>query len=84
MSVAHSSLQHFFAGVKSGIAAARSQGKRLGRPRVTVDAAKIAGLQDSGAPWSAITGQLGLSAGTAKRAYYSLSKKPSDKRSATH
>ena len=69
--------------VKSGIAAARSKGKRLGRPRVSVDAARIATLRDSGASWSTITEQLGLSAGTAKRAYYSLSKNPSSKRPAT-
>ena len=69
--------------VKSGIAAARSKGKRLGRPRVSVDAARIAVLRDSGASWSAITVQLGLSAGTAKRAYYSLSKNPSSEDSAT-
>jgi DNA invertase Pin-like site-specific DNA recombinase len=62
--------------VKSGIAAARSKGRRLGRPRVTVDTARIASLRDSGASWSAITEQLGLSAGTAKRAYYGLSKIP--------
>jgi DNA invertase Pin-like site-specific DNA recombinase len=79
MSVVHSSLQHFIAGVKSGIAAARSKGKRLGRARVTVDAARIASLRDSGASWSAITRQLGLSAGTAKRAYYRLSKNHSPK-----
>lgn len=60
--------------VKSGIAATRSKGKRLGRPRVSVDTAKIASLRDSGASWSAITKKLALSAGTAKRAYYSLSK----------
>jgi DNA invertase Pin-like site-specific DNA recombinase len=69
--------------VKSGIAAARSKGKRLGRPRVRVDAARIAVLRDSGASWSAITLELGLSAGTAKRAYYSLSKNPASKRTAT-
>ncbi len=46
--------------VKSGIAAARSKGKRLGRPRVTVDGAEIASLRDSGASWSAITRRLGL------------------------
>src|SRR5580658_5975609 len=62
--------------VKSGIAAARSKGKRLGRPPVTVDAARIASLRDSGASWRAITVELGLSAGTAKRAYYTLSKNP--------
>jgi DNA invertase Pin-like site-specific DNA recombinase len=65
--------------VKSGIAAARSRGRTLGRPRVSVDAAKIASLRDTGASWSAITKELGLSAGTAKRAYYSLSKNHSSK-----
>jgi DNA invertase Pin-like site-specific DNA recombinase len=69
--------------VKSGVAAARSKGKRLGRPRVSLDLAKIAALRDSGATWSAITRQLGLSAGTAKRAYYSLSKNPCSEGSAS-
>src|SRR6201987_212145 len=62
--------------VKSGIAAARSKGKRLGRPRVSVNAVGIAALRNSGASWSTIARQLGLSAGTAKRAYYGLSKNP--------
>jgi DNA invertase Pin-like site-specific DNA recombinase len=60
--------------VKSGIAAARSKGKRLGRPRVSVDALRIAALRNSGASWSTIARQLGLSAGTAKRAYYGCPK----------
>ena len=34
--------------VRSGIAAARSKGKRLGRPRVRVDATRIATLRASG------------------------------------
>jgi hypothetical protein len=37
-------------------------GKHVGRPRVGVDAARIATLPDSGASWSTITRQLGLSA----------------------
>jgi DNA invertase Pin-like site-specific DNA recombinase len=69
--------------VKSGIAAARSKGKKLGRPMVRVDAARIAALRDSGATWRTITRQLGISAGTAKRAYYHLSKNPSSEGSAT-
>ena len=69
--------------VKSGIAAARSKGKRLGRPRVSVDATRIAALRDSGASWSAITRKLGLSAGTVKRSYYKLSKNLSSKGAAT-
>jgi DNA invertase Pin-like site-specific DNA recombinase len=69
--------------VKSGIAAARAKGKSLGRPRVRVDAARIANLRDSGASWTVVSRQLGLSAGTAKRAYYGLSKNPSSKGFAT-
>jgi DNA invertase Pin-like site-specific DNA recombinase len=69
--------------VKSGIAAARSKGKRLGRPMVRVDAARIAALRDSGATWRTITRELGISAGTAKRAYYNLSKNPSSEGSVT-
>jgi len=64
--------------VRSGIAAARSKGKRLGRPKVSLDAARIAALRASGASWSTITSQLGVSAGTAKRAFYSLSKNLSE------
>jgi DNA invertase Pin-like site-specific DNA recombinase len=70
--------------VKSGIAAARSKGKRLGRPRVSVDAARMASLRNSGASWHMITQQLGLSAGTAKRAYYGLSKTSLPKPPANH
>lgn len=69
--------------VKSGIAAAKSRGRKLGRPRVNVDAAGIAALRDSGASWSTIARQLRLSAGTAKRAYYGLSKNLSRQHAAT-
>lgn len=62
--------------VRAGLRNARAKGKTLGRPRVTVDATKIASLRASGASWQTITGQLGISAGTAKRAFYSLSKNP--------
>ena len=63
--------------VRAGLRNARAKGKRLGRPRVPVDAAKIASLRATGAPWETITRQLGISAGTAKRAFYGLSKNPS-------
>ena len=69
--------------VRAGLRNARSKGKRLGRPRVTVDAARIACLRSSGASWQTITRQLGISAGTAKRAFYSLSKNPSRSTSVT-
>jgi Resolvase, N terminal domain len=63
--------------VKAGLRNAKVKGKRLGRPRVTVDTAKISSLRASGASWQMITRELGVSAGTAKRAFYSLSKNPS-------
>jgi DNA invertase Pin-like site-specific DNA recombinase len=63
--------------VRAGLRNARAKGKRLGRPRVAVDVVKIASLRASGASWQNITHQLGISAGTAKRAYYNLSKNPS-------
>jgi DNA invertase Pin-like site-specific DNA recombinase len=63
--------------VRAGLRNARAKGKTLGRPRVTVDTAKIASLRATGASWQTITRQLGISAGTAKRAFYGLSKNPS-------
>jgi len=62
--------------VRAGLRNARAKGKTLGRPRVTVDTAKIASLRATGASWQTITRQLGISAGTARRAFYSLSKNP--------
>jgi DNA invertase Pin-like site-specific DNA recombinase len=67
--------------VRAGLRNARAKGKTLGRPRVPVDTAKIASLRASGASWQSITRQLGISAGTAKRAFYGLSKNPSRTRS---
>lgn len=68
--------------VRAGLRNARSKGKKLGRPRVAVDASRIADLRASGASWQTITRQLGISAGTAKRAFYNLSKNPSHSTSA--
>jgi DNA invertase Pin-like site-specific DNA recombinase len=59
--------------VRAGLRNARAKGKTLGRPRVTVDAAKIATLRGSGASWQTITR---VSAGTARRASYNLSNNP--------
>jgi len=60
--------------VRSGIAAARSKGKRLGRPRVKVDAARIATLRASGLSWPKIAAELGVSVGTVYGAALKLSK----------
>lgn len=69
--------------VRAGLRNAKAKGKRLGRPRVSVDATKIASLRASGASWQTISRQLGISAGTAKRAFYNLSKNPSHGASVT-
>src|SRR5437764_6468187 len=63
--------------VRAGLRNARSKGKRLGRPRFAVDTAKIASLRASGRSWQSIPHQLGISVGTVKRAFYSVSKNPS-------
>jgi DNA invertase Pin-like site-specific DNA recombinase len=60
--------------VRSGIAAARSKGKRLGRPRVKVDAARIAPLRASGLSWPKIAAELGVSVGTVYGVAHRLSK----------
>ena len=53
--------------VRSGLAAARAKGKRLGRPRVDVDAAKIAALRAQGCGWRKIATELGVGVGTVLR-----------------
>lgn len=63
--------------VKAGLRNARSKGKRLGRPRVAVDASRIAALRKGGASWATICRETGLSKGTAQRTLYSLPKNPS-------
>jgi DNA invertase Pin-like site-specific DNA recombinase len=62
--------------VKSGIAAARARGKRLGRPRVNVDAARIGTLRASGLSWPRIAAEVGASVGTVYEAWRRLSKIP--------
>ena len=49
--------------VRAGLRKARSKGKRLGRPRVAVDAARIAGLRAEGLSWPQIARKLGISIG---------------------
>src|SRR6204780_3398385 len=50
--------------VRAGLRNARAKGKTLGRPRVAVDASRIAVLRASGQPWRAIAKALGVSVGT--------------------
>jgi DNA invertase Pin-like site-specific DNA recombinase len=69
--------------VRSGLASAKAKGKRLGRPRVDVDGARIASLRAQGKSWAEITASLGVSKGTAQRACAGLPKNPRAGGSAT-
>lgn len=60
--------------VKAGLRNARAKGRRLGRPRVVVDANRVGALRADGRSWREITAELGISKGSAQRAYSSLPK----------
>src|SRR5690242_11363669 len=53
--------------VRSGLAAARARGKRLGRPRVNVDARRIAILRTKGLGWKTIAREMGIGVSTVLR-----------------
>ena len=53
--------------VRAGIRNARAKGRRIGRPRVAVDAVRIAALRASGLSWRTIERELGISVRTARR-----------------
>lgn len=54
--------------VRSGLAAARAKGKRLGRPRVGVDPREIEKLRSQGLSWAKIASNMGVGEGTVYRA----------------
>ena len=60
--------------VRSGLALARSRGRQLGRPRIAVDASKVASLRTQGHSWAAISAEMGIGRGTAQRACAGLPK----------
>jgi DNA invertase Pin-like site-specific DNA recombinase len=62
--------------VCSGLAAAKAKGKRIGRPRIAVNAHRVASLRSQGCSWAEITEETGISKGTAQRALASLPKTP--------
>ena len=64
--------------VRSGLMAARAKGKRLGRPRVTVNAARIAVLRSHGLSWAKIGEALGLGEGTVRRSARASARIPSE------
>jgi len=63
--------------VRSGIAAARAKGKRLGRPRAAVDASTVTALRAQGRSWAKIGETLRLSERTVRRAALVSGKNPS-------
>jgi DNA invertase Pin-like site-specific DNA recombinase len=54
--------------VRSGLAAAKAKGRRIGRPKVVVDDYRVATLRREGHSWADITRLTGISKGTAQRA----------------
>jgi len=60
--------------VRSGLAAARARGRRLGRPSKSVDAAKITELRTQGRSWRTISERLGLSTRTLRRSFCGVAK----------
>jgi hypothetical protein len=62
--------------VRSGLAAAKAKGRRVGRPRVVLDALRIASLRGQGRSWAEITEETEISKGTAQRALAGLPKTP--------
>jgi DNA invertase Pin-like site-specific DNA recombinase len=62
--------------VKAGLRNAKAKGKKLGRPRNSVDDSRIAALRASGASLRSIAQQLGMSLGSVHRALQTRSKTP--------
>ena len=53
--------------VRAGLRNARAKGKKFGRPRAVVDAARVAELRRDGLSWSQVCRTLNVSKGTAQR-----------------
>lgn len=62
--------------VRAGLKSARARGKRLGRPRTSVDADQIAELRASGTSWRQISERVGAGVGTVRRAAARCAKNP--------
>jgi DNA invertase Pin-like site-specific DNA recombinase len=62
--------------VRAGLRNAKAKGKRLGRPTVGVDPARIAVLRAAGRSWAEIASETGWTEGTIRRAYYRQKSSP--------
>jgi DNA invertase Pin-like site-specific DNA recombinase len=60
--------------VRAGLKNARAKGRRLGRPRIVVNAGSIGVLRAQGRSWAEIQAETGVSKGTAQRAVAGLPK----------
>jgi DNA invertase Pin-like site-specific DNA recombinase len=54
--------------IRAGLRHARSKGKRLGRPRVSIETVQIAALRAQGLGWKRVAAKLGVGVGTVLRA----------------
>lgn len=69
--------------VRSGLAAAKARGKRLGRPAAVLDRPRIALLREQGRSWREISKELGVGLGTLHRAATVRSKNPAQSTAAS-
>ena len=65
--------------VKSGLAAAKAKGKRLGRPRKVVDSERIASMRGQGISWRRIADELGVGVATVHARLADRSENPREK-----
>src|ERR1700716_4552124 len=63
--------------VRAGLRNARAKGKRLGRPRVTIVAARMTALRSQGLSWAKIGEALGVGEGTVRRSAQASARNPS-------
>ena len=54
--------------IRSGMAAAKARGKKMGRPRMAVDSKRVKELRKEGKSWAEVCKATGLTRGTAQRA----------------
>jgi DNA invertase Pin-like site-specific DNA recombinase len=59
--------------VRAGLRNARAKGRKLGRPRKSLDGAKLTSMRSQGASWRAVGAALGVSGSTAFHAARNLS-----------
>ena len=69
--------------VRSGIAAARARGKRLGRPRRQVDVSRVAALRAEGLSWRDVGRELSVGVATARAAFQDRAKNLSESEAVT-